>query len=134
MWWSQKALIVYVRAVRLILCPLMRVIAREVFAAFYFASGGHHVGNGGLIIIGHYRVSVISSVGTAAGRLSNHSGHHLISWGKPGCYDCSHYFPLGAPAWSNGGFGANDFGQFSRDRKSTRLNSSHVSISYAVFC
>src|SRR5207249_7250608 len=24
--------------------------------------------------------------------------------------------------------------QFSRDRKSTRLNSSHVSISYAVFC
>src|SRR5699024_11520501 len=28
----------------------------------------------------------------------------------------------------------NDLGQAIRDRKSTRLNSSHVSISYAVFC
>src|SRR5207249_6951169 len=27
-----------------------------------------------------------------------------------------------------------EFGDFDRDRKSTRLNSSHVSISYAVFC
>src|SRR5699024_11886171 len=27
-----------------------------------------------------------------------------------------------------------DFGDLSLDRKSTRLNSSHVSISYAVFC
>src|SRR5699024_11626123 len=27
-----------------------------------------------------------------------------------------------------------DFGPFQTDRKSTRLNSSHVSISYAVFC
>src|SRR3712207_8832785 len=26
------------------------------------------------------------------------------------------------------------FGSFSRDRKSTRLNSSHANISYAVFC
>src|SRR5699024_11284559 len=29
---------------------------------------------------------------------------------------------------------ANDVGDPVRDRKSTRLNSSHVSISYAVFC
>src|SRR5207249_12025427 len=29
---------------------------------------------------------------------------------------------------------AGDAARFSRDRKSTRLNSSHVSISYAVFC
>src|SRR3989442_10100455 len=28
----------------------------------------------------------------------------------------------------------NPAGQFERDRKSTRLNSSHVRISYAVFC
>src|SRR5690625_5637138 len=28
----------------------------------------------------------------------------------------------------------NDSGRFTRDRKSTRLNSSHVAISYAVFC
>src|SRR5207253_5989994 len=27
-----------------------------------------------------------------------------------------------------------DLGKFLRDRKSTRLNSSHVAISYAVFC
>src|SRR4051812_10244834 len=27
-----------------------------------------------------------------------------------------------------------EFGQMQRDRKSTRLNSSHMSISYAVFC
>src|SRR5436309_6972467 len=29
---------------------------------------------------------------------------------------------------------ANDASQWERDRKSTRLNSSHVKISYAVFC
>src|SRR5690625_5483210 len=29
---------------------------------------------------------------------------------------------------------ARDTGRFGRDRKSTRLNSSHVAISYAVFC
>src|SRR5688500_15384527 len=28
----------------------------------------------------------------------------------------------------------NDFGDYPRDRKSTRLNSSHLVISYAVFC
>src|SRR5699024_11435665 len=33
----------------------------------------------------------------------------------------------------NGGIKKDDFGETS-DRKSTRLNSSHVSISYAVFC
>src|SRR3712207_7437525 len=27
-----------------------------------------------------------------------------------------------------------DFGHFNKDRKSTRLNSSHANISYAVFC
>src|SRR5690606_40234377 len=32
-------------------------------------------------------------------------------------------------AWSSGGRGSS-----SQDRKSTRLNSSHVKISYAVFC
>src|SRR5690625_6942064 len=30
--------------------------------------------------------------------------------------------------------GADDLGQLRADRKSTRLNSSHVAISYAVFC
>src|SRR5437870_8658763 len=36
----------------------------------------------------------------------------------------------GAPAWSAGG----DRSRQTEDRKSTRLNSSHVAISYAVFC
>src|SRR3712207_7651395 len=36
---------------------------------------------------------------------------------------------------SGGGIGARRQGsQFMRDRKSTRLNSSHANISYAVFC
>src|SRR5699024_12530235 len=35
---------------------------------------------------------------------------------------------------SRGGGGAPRGGRRRRDRKSTRLNSSHVSISYAVFC
>src|SRR5690606_41884152 len=30
--------------------------------------------------------------------------------------------------------GVQEFGDIARDRKSTRLNSSHVKISYAVFC
>src|SRR5262245_64667723 len=36
---------------------------------------------------------------------------------------------LGAPVWA-----AADTGQSTADRKSTRLNSSHLGISYAVFC
>src|SRR5439155_12615372 len=42
------------------------------------------------------------------------------------------------PRGGNGAAGEGDLGQAtaarSRDRKSTRLNSSHVAISYAVFC
>src|SRR5207249_6189536 len=41
-------------------------------------------------------------------------------------------FPSHRP-W-RGRRGARGRGRFGRDRKSTRLNSSHVSISYAVFC
>src|SRR3712207_8070305 len=41
-----------------------------------------------------------------------------------------------APADVNGpsGRGDHDLGLTARDRKSTRLNSSHANISYAVFC
>src|SRR5690349_23440232 len=35
---------------------------------------------------------------------------------------------------SRGGHGSKERAEASRDRKSTRLNSSHVEISYAVFC
>src|SRR5207249_7397077 len=35
---------------------------------------------------------------------------------------------------AGGGPGRNWLGEVKKDRKSTRLNSSHVSISYAVFC
>src|SRR5690606_41825172 len=38
--------------------------------------------------------------------------------------------PAAGPAW----FGTNQIIQRFQDRKSTRLNSSHVKISYAVFC
>src|SRR5690242_21196868 len=37
-------------------------------------------------------------------------------------------------AGEGGAFTTNDLQTFERDRKSTRLNSSHMSISYAVFC
>src|SRR5437868_14342243 len=43
-------------------------------------------------------------------------------------WNCSRY--AGAPAVGTQGTSAGRY----RDRKSTRLNSSHVSISYAVFC
>src|SRR5699024_12002751 len=43
-------------------------------------------------------------------------------WGSA-MADGSYATLIGAPAW-----------MISQDRKSTRLNSSHVSISYAVFC
>src|SRR5436309_6160897 len=39
----------------------------------------------------------------------------------------------GGAAWRSGGISFSDE-QCHRDRKSTRLNSSHVKISYAVFC
>src|SRR5438067_8223662 len=49
--------------------------------------------------------------------------------------------PISSPAlallWISvtlGGCSGGDFGRTRQDRKSTRLNSSHVSISYAVFC
>src|SRR5207249_10996400 len=38
------------------------------------------------------------------------------------------------PRQSSRGLLARFYGGFNQDRKSTRLNSSHVSISYAVFC
>src|SRR5438874_8275009 len=38
------------------------------------------------------------------------------------------------PAHSQGAFGGTDTWLGNQDRKSTRLNSSHVEISYAVFC
>src|SRR5699024_12059410 len=47
---------------------------------------------------------------------------------------------IGAPRWDRRGTEAQDrtgrtgTAALARDRKSTRLNSSHVSISYAVFC
>src|SRR5690349_23423489 len=37
-------------------------------------------------------------------------------------------------ARANAHAGRGDHGRLARDRKSTRLNSSHVEISYAVFC
>src|SRR5207249_7391313 len=51
--------------------------------------------------------------------------------------ETNHRFDTPHPHISNrqrGGYGADGAHQYERDRKSTRLNSSHVSISYAVFC
>src|SRR5690606_40941664 len=45
--------------------------------------------------------------------------------------------PAWSAAWPRGGNPAGGYPDgwiYSRDRKSTRLNSSHVKISYAVFC
>src|SRR5437868_12688930 len=42
--------------------------------------------------------------------------------------------PVGAEQKERAALGRADQVQIARDRKSTRLNSSHVSISYAVFC
>src|SRR5437899_5671222 len=41
---------------------------------------------------------------------------------------------VGAPRGLHGAEGAGRAGALPRDRKSTRLNSSHLGISYAVFC
>src|SRR3712207_7137630 len=42
--------------------------------------------------------------------------------------------PLTPPEWPEWGNPAADEAAFRTDRKSTRLNSSHANISYAVFC
>src|SRR5438067_6803625 len=42
--------------------------------------------------------------------------------------------PVGATVKLNGPVAGSEFNSYTVDRKSTRLNSSHVSISYAVFC
>src|SRR5690606_42060631 len=44
------------------------------------------------------------------------------------------YFPQMDKRFDNDNRGGNSWGTLSIDRKSTRLNSSHVKISYAVFC
>src|SRR5688572_30979253 len=46
---------------------------------------------------------------------------------------CLTFFPPGIPHWPQG-LGIPSLVQFFQDRKSTRLNSSHSQISYAVFC
>src|SRR5699024_11900397 len=46
----------------------------------------------------------------------------------------SHLLASSVPYSVNGENSAHPSGPSSRDRESTRLNSSHVSISYAVFC
>src|SRR5207249_9191707 len=51
-------------------------------------------------------------------------GHVLSSWGSKGSGDGQFNDPTSVAVDSTSG----------KDRKSTRLNSSHVSISYAVFC
>src|SRR5690625_6774518 len=48
-----------------------------------------------------------------------------ITWHGPGQLVCYPLVKLAAPV---------DVIKYIRDRKSTRLNSSHVAISYAVFC
>src|SRR5699024_11566063 len=55
--------------------------------------------------------------------------HHSAGWQvpksiDPGCTSRIANHTSGMPEWR----------LFAKDRKSTRLNSSHVSISYAVFC
>src|SRR5204862_6249263 len=44
------------------------------------------------------------------------------------------YYQMTPPPGSDGGADQRGHGDADRDRKSTRLNSSHVEISYAVFC
>src|SRR5699024_12028678 len=59
------------------------------------------------------------------------SGNHPLATPMNSAnYWASYKFPQGRLE----GFGLGLGGNYSGDRKSTRLNSSHVSISYAVFC
>src|SRR5699024_12579758 len=49
--------------------------------------------------------------------------------------EIKHHFQLEDAFWDSDAFARLSFRNFcQQDRKSTRLNSSHVSISYAVFC
>src|SRR5690606_40696158 len=63
--------------------------------------------------------------------------------GHAGSQRVARLHPLGGPRWRHGGSAAvrargtrlaTPAGGLGGDRKSTRLNSSHVKISYAVFC
>src|SRR3712207_7754219 len=51
----------------------------------------------------------------------------------PADYDQLHHFITVGP-WDDGTLEAETLAHPDRDRKSTRLNSSHANISYAVFC
>src|SRR5207302_9813073 len=64
------------------------------------------------------------------------AGHTTIaSGGVSGCSNCHETAPyLGMMASSNTAAGDSRPNTTLEDRKSTRLNSSHVKISYAVFC
>src|SRR5207253_6228676 len=55
----------------------------------------------------------------AAGTCATYGGIHAMSGNPTGCMGLADYLEAHAAG---------------RDRKSTRLNSSHVAISYAVFC
>src|SRR3712207_8601366 len=48
--------------------------------------------------------------------------------------ECSELGAVGRQCGSEGGGGEAQAGRHGEDRKSTRLNSSHANISYAVFC
>src|SRR5438874_9947369 len=66
-----------------------------------------------------------------------YSGRHLLSWRKSRRKCFGHYGAARAAVWSDAGIEPDDVERRRngrRDRKSTRLNSSHVEISYAVFC
>src|SRR5690606_39381864 len=65
-------------------------------------------------------VAVVTSIGAPSRRFGNPGGH-----APPLC---------GPPVFASESIARHDERPSAPDRKSTRLNSSHVKISYAVFC
>src|SRR5262245_66029665 len=65
------------------------------------------------------------------------SGRHSCAGGRRQIGPAQHYFcrrPLGRVLRTSQRHRAREVVDRSKDRKSTRLNSSHLGISYAVFC
>src|SRR5699024_12382949 len=95
-------------------------VAHSLTVLFFYSYGLH-------LALHSFPTRRSSDLGSVMGELCTPTGAALLahfagSFGP---------MPVMAVEQIGVGIGTKDFGQ---DRKSTRLNSSHVSISYAVFC
>src|SRR5690606_14298057 len=115
-----------------------RRIGRPVCCRRFFRSG-QQVGHALFVAEFASARLVLDSVAAHLGRDGVEGGGHIITAGESGTYPYHHgqrrrHRSHPVPPGRAGGRGGGRARGGGLDRKSTRLNSSHVKISYAVFC